>query len=541
MPYALDRMGFHGRKEFQSYGGDGWEMPEDFLCCAGSRAPEPIVFLVIAKLSPGSELHRVLHCLKSRKHTVLVVDNTTAKESLFDTVESVVGCTQVLGGGKPVSKMPQQDEDEYYEDQFSESSEEDGSSQFDMSKMDDFSGKTSLHLLLREFLDLTSNMCMPCQEIKSTVSTSVFSWNLEDIATPCTVIFWNMEDYPIPCGADLIHIRRSIEAALVRKGFHGHTMMWAYGDPDPLYEGPLEDAKITLLRSRGDNSEPPLHFLRCAAATAPVPTTFYLIAKISLELHRVLEWLESRKHNVLVANHDAIQVPYEGKPISKSPPSPDSALEDGRNKSDSDNASSKSKMEDFSEPITPVKGDKTAVFWDVVACPFPLCSDPDEIYGRIVSALGERGCGGEMTIWAYVDENDGSSWSGEYLRHKTWDSRIYFLPGGDKASRLQRMLHDTLLWKLDSPREYPYRADVVVVSDQVGDDTMFFRTLRYMTVRCFNVFLVTPTQHVNQPQSVDWPGLLLDHAPFLGSRSESPEPENQDAAEETPEEGMPMI
>ncbi|CAH2073108.1 unnamed protein product [Thlaspi arvense] len=514
---ALDRMGFHGRKRFKAYGdplyrgqldkaefvfcrklGEGLGMPLDFLCFAKSFAPKPIVFFVIAKLSPESELHRVLHCLKSRNHTVLVVDNTTAKESLFDTVESVVGCTQVLGGGKPVSHMPvpQEDEDEYYEDQFSELSEEDASSQFDMSKMENFS------------------------EIKSTVSTSVFSWNLKGITTPCTVIFWNMEDYPVTCGGNLIDTRRSIEASLNQKGFHGDTMMWAYGDPDPQYEGPLKDAKITLLRSRGDNSEPPLHFLRCAAATAPVPTTFYLIAKLSPEVHNILQWLHSRKHNVLVVNHDAMERLKVGKPSS-----PHSPLEGNQSISDPDPSDNViSEMEDLSEPITPVKGVKTVVFWDVVACPFPICSGPDEIYGRVVSALDERGCGGEMAIWAYVDENDGSSWSGEYLRDKTWESRIYFIPGGDKASRLQRMLHDTVLWELDSPREYSDRGDVVVVSDQVGDDTMFFRMLEYMTVRCFNVFLVTPTQHVNKPQSADWPGLLLDHARSLGSRSESPEP-----------------
>lgn len=48
---------------------------------------------------------------------------------------------------------------------------------------------------------------------------------------------------------------------------------------------------------------------------------------------------------------------------------------------------------------------------------FPI---PDEMYFKIDKALGDRGCVGDMSIWAYVDDENNGSWSGdEYLRQKT--------------------------------------------------------------------------------------------------------------------------
>lgn len=54
------------------------------------------------------------------------------------------------------------------------------------------------------------------------------------------------------------------------------------------------------------------------------------------------------------------------------------------------------------------------------------------IYHQIESALSEWCNVGNMSMWAYVDEEKGH-WSGkgEFLRKKTWESKIYFLPGGE--------------------------------------------------------------------------------------------------------------
>ncbi|CDY61767.1 BnaAnng17690D [Brassica napus] len=65
-------------------------------------------------------------------------------------------------------------------------------------------------------------------------------------------------------------------------------------------------------------------------------------------------------------------------------------------------------------------------------CPFPLSLSPDQIYQSIQSALVKMGSSDKITIWAYVNHTKKTS-------KKTWDSRIYFLPGGDKASRRVRI------------------------------------------------------------------------------------------------------
>ena len=80
-----------------------------------------------------------------------------------------------------------------------------------------------------------------------------------------------------------------------------------------------------------------------------------------------------------------------------------------------------------SERIPTVRGPRTAVFWDAVDCPFPPSSSPDAIYHSISSALVEREFSDNITIWAYLDDDDDKkgSWLGG---DKTWASRIYFLP-----------------------------------------------------------------------------------------------------------------
>lgn len=87
-----------------------------------------------------------------------------------------------------------------------------------------------------------------------------------------------------------------------------------------------------------------------------------------------------------------------------------------------------------SEPIRPVKEDRTGVFWDAEDFPFPLFSTPDDIYEKFESALLERGFTDKLSIWVYLDDDDDKkgTWRGDVLMgdKKWWASRIYFLPGG---------------------------------------------------------------------------------------------------------------
>ncbi|CAH2074519.1 unnamed protein product [Thlaspi arvense] len=294
-----------------------------------------------------------------------------------------------------------------------------------------------------------------------------------------TNVFWNLEEYPIPDGADPNLIRDNIEGALVEIGFLGYKQFHGHGDTLHHERDEMREARIFAYQGIGigiggvkmsPDFKIPLEMISWAGSAGDDPVKFLVIAKQKpgSELLRVLECLKSRKCTLLVLVDDTakgeslfgseesvlecIQVFGGAKPMRKGPPFYDSDYDSDtdpyfsvagvtptKSSCDSDDGGSSQfdifKMEDFSEPIRAAKGDKTAVFWDVEDCPFPpLCSHPDEVYGRIEEALRERGCLGEISIWAYVDEKKGS-WSGEQhlLRNKTWDSRIYFLPGGENS------------------------------------------------------------------------------------------------------------
>ncbi|KAG2285950.1 hypothetical protein Bca52824_045554 [Brassica carinata] len=120
------------------------------------------------------------------------------------------------------------------------------------------------------------------------------------------------------------------------------------------------------------------------------------------------------------------------------------------------------KIEDFSKPITPVGGAKTGVFWNVEDCPFPVGFSPDMIYHKIESALSEWCNVGNMSMWAYVDEEKGH-WSGkgEFLRNWTfvfWLTDDYPVPVGvgihSIHSTINAALHQMGFDKVQPIQEY---------------------------------------------------------------------------------------
>ncbi|CAA7026748.1 unnamed protein product [Microthlaspi erraticum] len=129
--------------------------------------------------------------------------------------------------------------------------------------------------------------------------------------------------------------------------------------------------------------------------------------------------------------------------------------------------------------------------------PFPAGWSPDAIYEKIESAFRDADYElSNMSIWAYVDGEEGS-WGGDFLRKKTWESSIYFLPGGgDKSARRNRMLHDISLWELDVFTSFHgYTATLVIVADKdkVREDKVFSHRLRMMLWNQYNVWFLTPT------------------------------------------------
>ncbi|CAF1878704.1 unnamed protein product [Brassica napus] len=195
-------------------------------------------------------------------------------------------------------------------------------------------------------------------------------------------------------------------------------------------------------------------------------------------------------------------------------------------------------MVDFSERIPTVRGPRTAVFWDAVDCPFPPSSSPDAIYHSISSALAERCFSDNITIWAYLDDADkkGSALLGG---DKTWASRIYFLPGGDKASRRIRMLNDMFLWARDSPRGMRYEASLVLFADQfIGAGGYYTDMLRRLDAMYYDLLFVTPTLDINNPESPQWPGLLIDRGASYFAFEEPPSPKMHEAHAAAEEETL---
>ncbi|CDY61775.1 BnaAnng17750D, partial [Brassica napus] len=116
---------------------------------------------------------------------------------------------------------------------------------------------------------------------------------------------------------------------------------------------------------------------------------------------------------------------------------------------------------------------------------------------------------------------------------------IYFLPGGDKASRRIRMINDINLWMRDSPQiSTSYEASLVLFSDQFKDDDVYYRDMlqRLGNMRYY-VLLVTPALDINKPETPGWPGLLIDRGAYFFDEVKSQiyqGPDDAAAEEETP-------
>ncbi|KAG2310227.1 hypothetical protein Bca52824_021784 [Brassica carinata] len=281
-----------------------------------------------------------------------------------------------------------------------------------------------------------------------------------------TLVFWNMDDYPIPVyntdglGPIFCDILKALDLMGFRDGFMDVILYSEQHNYDKKEADIIHPCLPKGESYTGRVFKVPditLHMIRHASCIGPGPVNFLVIAKPKRELDRVLQCLKSRRHNVLLVE----------------PPLPDeeflftvdSLLENTRllgggkprfnplhrRTYEYDISIDKyleikedaSKTVDFSERIPTVKGERTAVFWDAVDCPFPPSSTSDEIYHSIASFLVEREFSDKITIWAYLDDDKKGSWRDVLLGgDKTWASRIYFLPAGDKASRRIRMLND---------------------------------------------------------------------------------------------------
>ncbi|CAN6846760.1 unnamed protein product [Brassica oleracea] len=389
-----------------------------------------------------------------------------------------------------------------------------------------------------------------------------------------TLVFWNIDDYPIPVDAtnNLGPIFGDISKALHLMGFRdGHMTVWLYSEQLNYDRKEVGEAEVIYhylpqsMSYSGALYKVPamtLYMIQYASNIGPGPVNLLVIAKPKRELHRVLQCLKSRRHNVLIVEPPPPDEEFlfsvdsllenarflgGGKPRFKALLSHYALEYDTSQDYYVKIKEDVSKTVDFSERIPTVKGVRTAVFWDAVDCPFPLSSTPDEIYHSIASALVAKGFSARIKIWAYLDDDKKGSWRDVLLGDKTWASRIYFLPGGDKASRRIRMLNDMYLWERDSSRSTrSYEASLVLFADQFKDDAYYVHMLqKLLNDRRCDLVLVNPTLDINKPETPEWPGLLLDKgaswfADETSEISEEPSPQKHEAEEEIPEK-LPVM
>ncbi|KAL0874902.1 hypothetical protein Bca101_024607 [Brassica carinata] len=350
-----------------------------------------------------------------------------------------------------------------------------------------------------------------------------------------TLVFWNIDDYPIPVDTtdELDAIFGDILKALHLMGFRrGYMDVNLYSEQlnsDEKETGIIKGLPQGKSYAAFSYKMPDitLHMIRQASNIGPGPVNFLVIAKPKRELDRVLQCLKSRRHNVLLLKPPPPDEEFlfsldsllenarflgGGKPRFKELYASYASEYDISFENYVEIKEDLSKTVDFSERIPTVKGERTAVFWDAVDCPFPPSSTPDEIYHSIKSALVEREFSDKITIWAYLDDDKKGSWRDALLGvEKTWVSRIYFLPGGDKASRRIRMLNDIYLWVRDSPRSMtPYEQSLVLFADQFKYAGYYTDMLQQLNDMRYDLLLVTPTLDINNPESPEWPGLLID-------------------------------
>ncbi|CAN6846754.1 unnamed protein product [Brassica oleracea] len=446
----------------------------------------PVNYFVIAK--PKRELHRVLHCLQSRRHNVLLVKPPPPDEEFLFSVASLLENARFLGGGKPRFK-------ELY---VSYASEYDMCFEEYVDIPEDLS-KTKL--------DTHGKLLSETEDMKKPESSECPGRQIDGGSG------WGSSEEPCP-----------------RK----HKAGKSYGAC--VYKVP----DITL------------YMIRHASCIGPGPVNFFVIAKPKRELHRVLHCLQSRRHNVLLVKPPPPDEEFlfsvasllenarflgGGKPRFKELYASYALEYDMCFEEYVDIPEDLSKTVDFSERIPTVRGPRTAVFWDAVDCPFPPSSSPDEIYHSISSALVERYFSDNITIWAYLDDDDDDKKGSALLGgDKTWASRIYFLPGGDKASRRIRMLNDMFLWARDSPQCSSYDASLVLFADQFIGAAYYINMLQRLDDIRYHILLVTPTLDINKPETPQWPGLLMDRgaASFALETSKISEAHAAAEEEETP-------
>ncbi|KAF3553376.1 hypothetical protein F2Q69_00015264 [Brassica cretica] len=122
----------------------------------------------------------------------------------------------------------------------------------------------------------------------------------------------------------------------------------------------------------------------------------------------------------------------------------------------------------------------TGVFWNLDDCEIP---DDIDIYQNVKSALANQGCHGQMSIWAYCEED------------KEPLPGITLVSAGDETARFKKMLRDILFWALQNPVPCPITTvpSLMVISN-MSRNIKFAYVLQLLASREYNVLLTVPDE-----------------------------------------------
>ncbi|KAL0772670.1 LOW QUALITY PROTEIN: hypothetical protein Bca101_037821 [Brassica carinata] len=126
----------------------------------------------------------------------------------------------------------------------------------------------------------------------------------------------------------------------------------------------------------------------------------------------------------------------------------------------------------------------TGVFWNLDDCETP---DDTDIYQNVKSALANQGCHGQVSIWAYCEEDK------EPIPGITLVSAEIYAVLGDETARFKKMLRDILFWALQNPVHHR-RTTVpsLTVISNISRNIEFAHVLQLLASRDYNVLLTVP-------------------------------------------------
>lgn len=132
---------------------------------------------------------------------------------------------------------------------------------------------------------------------------------------------------------------------------------------------------------------------------------------------------------------------------------------------------------------------------------FPISDDVDrdEIFGNITSSLSSKRYLGDLSIWAYTEENTPNCYGAGIIFGQ-----------GDISCLTNKMIMDMLFWAMNTREP----SNLIVIAKDITEESELISVLGFLKSKNFNVILVDEVEPDVLPGIVSsvWPfrSLLLD-------------------------------